>query len=279
VREGQQALRVTSPDPSDTWFYQEVMLKRRQWYHLSGWVRTRGLDAHGAPVSGTFMVQTPGESRNIVSRNYAGDTEWTEVRIAFQAPAGGLTRICVCFACSGRGTGMAWFDDLKLVEASQPPSEKQISEQARKQAVAANNEAWLLATNPDAKLRDPARAIELAQKSAKLAPKEAICWNTLGVAHYRAGHWKEAIAALTSSMELQKGALESFDTFFLAMAHWQLGEKDKARQSYGRAAQWLDKNKDHLAGRNGYLEELARFRAEAAELLGIEKKKEEPKIP
>jgi serine/threonine protein kinase/WD40 repeat protein len=137
-----------------------------------------------------------------------------------------------------------------------------VSEQER-----ATNEAWLLATNPDARLRDPARAVELAQKAVKLAPKEAICWNTLGVAHYRAGHWKEAIAALTRSMELQKGALESYDTFFLAMAHWQLGEKEKARQRYDWAAQWLDKNKDRLLGDGVCLEELNRFRAEAAELV------------
>src|SRR5262249_61407508 len=32
--------------------------------------------------------------------------------------------------------------------------------------------AWLLATCPDAKLRDPDRAVELARKAVQLAPKE-----------------------------------------------------------------------------------------------------------
>src|SRR5262249_35326030 len=91
-----------------------------------------------------------------------------------------------------------------------------------KQACEFNNQAWPLATNPEAKLRDPARAVELAQKAVDLCPKQAMYWNTLGVAHYSAGHWKDAIEALTKSMELQKGALESFDTIFLAMAHWRL---------------------------------------------------------
>jgi hypothetical protein len=42
------------------------------------------------------------------------------VAITFQARGDGLTRICVFFVGFGRGTGTAWFDDLKLVEVSQP---------------------------------------------------------------------------------------------------------------------------------------------------------------
>jgi uncharacterized protein HemY len=97
-------------------------------------------------------------------------------------------------------------------------------------------------------------------------------WNTLGVAHYRAGHWNEAIKALTKSMQLSGGKLESFDTFFLAMAHWRLDETEKAREWYDRAVQWMEKNKDQLEGNKQWLEELRRFRAEAEELLGIKEK-------
>jgi serine/threonine protein kinase/WD40 repeat protein len=139
-----------------------------------------------------------------------------------------------------------------------------------KKALALNNQAWSLATNPDAKLRDPARAVELAQKAVKLCPKEPLYWNTLGVANYRAGHWKKAIKALTKSMELQKGKLERFDTFFLAMAHWRVDEKEKARQWYERAVLWMEKNKNPLKGNKHWPEELRRFRAEAAALLGVE---------
>ena len=66
-------------------------------------------------------------------------------------------------------------------------------------------------------------------------------------------------------MELRNGG-DSFDWFFLAMAHWRLGEKDKAREWYDRAVRWMDKN----PSKN---EELRRFRAEAAELLGLTEKK------
>jgi tetratricopeptide (TPR) repeat protein len=87
--------------------------------------------------------------------------------------------------------------------------------------------------------------------------------NTLGVAQYRSGNWNAAAETLTKSMELAQGDLLSFSAFFLAMAHWQLGEKEKARDWYDKAATWMDGNiPDH--------EELGRFRAEAAELLGVE---------
>ena len=66
------------------------------------------------------------------------------------------------------------------------------------------------------------------------------------------------------SMQLRSGG-DSADWFFLAMAHWQLCEPEKARAWYDRAVQWLDNNKP-------YDEELRRVRVEAAALLGIPEK-------
>jgi hypothetical protein len=121
AREGWQALRVTAADPSDTAIAQDVMLKPGRWYRFSGWVRTRGLDPHGSPVYGTFVIMHPGGNGGIAGGpNHGGNTEWTEVQITFQAPAGGLTHIVAFFVGWGRGTGTAWFDDLRLVEVSQP---------------------------------------------------------------------------------------------------------------------------------------------------------------
>jgi serine/threonine protein kinase/Flp pilus assembly protein TadD len=129
----------------------------------------------------------------------------------------------------------------------------------------AHNElAWLLATCQSANLRDPQRAVVLAKNILKIKPAEGNYWNTLGAAHYRAGDWNAAIQALKKSMEIRKGG-DSIDWSFLAMAHWQLGEKDLARQWYDKAVQWMDKNDPKN-------DELCRFRSEAAELLGVEKK-------
>jgi tetratricopeptide (TPR) repeat protein len=120
--------------------------------------------------------------------------------------------------------------------------------------------AWRLATESDARFRDGKRACELARKLVKRSPDEGMYRNTLGVAEYRAGDWKAAIASLDMSRVMLNGNFESFNLFFLAMAHWQLSEKDQAGKLYRQAVQWMEKNQPHN-------EELIRFRDEAAELL------------
>jgi len=136
-----------------------------------------------------------------------------------------------------------------------------------------NNLSWLLATAPDPKLREPVRAVELAKEVVQRTPGQANSWNTLGVAQYRAGNWEKAISALEKSMDLYPG-VDGYSCFFLAMAHWQLGKEEKtpgreqaahrqeARKWYDEAVAWTDKNQPAN-------EELIRFRAEAAKLLGI----------
>jgi Flp pilus assembly protein TadD len=125
-----------------------------------------------------------------------------------------------------------------------------------------NNLAWLLATCTDPQLRDIVQAVQLAQQAVELEPRNAAPWNTLGVCLYRSGDYDAAIEALEKSEALEPANHLAFDGFFLAMAHWQRGEKEKARTWYGQAVQWMDKNQPQNA-------ELHRFRAEAEELLGI----------
>jgi tetratricopeptide (TPR) repeat protein len=135
-----------------------------------------------------------------------------------------------------------------------------------KDAKVHNDLAWCLATWPDPKHRDPRRAVELARKAVELMPHYGGFWNTLGVACYRTGAWKEAIDALQKSTKLGAGG-DAGDWFFLAMSHWQTGNKEEARKWYERAAQWMQKNQPKDA-------DLQRFHAEAAELLGEIRKKD-----
>src|SRR5262249_17801277 len=129
-----------------------------------------------------------------------------------------------------------------------------------KYANAHNSLAWLLATCQDLKFRDPKRAVALARKAVEGAPKEGGYWNTLGVAHYRAGDWMAATAALERSMQLRDGG-DAFDRFFLAMARWRLGKKEEARTWYDRAVAWTEKNKAALEKTPQQAEELRRFRS------------------
>jgi eukaryotic-like serine/threonine-protein kinase len=138
-------------------------------------------------------------------------------------------------------------------------------------ARAKNNLAWWLLTMPETRLRDPQRALELIEQAVKQAPKNANFWNTLGVAHYRSGNYSTAVAALNRSLELR--GENSWDLFFLAMAHWQISHRstnvapppssaDQPRLLYGKAVEWMQKHKPND-------EELRRLRAETETLLKI----------
>lgn len=117
---------------------------------------------------------------------------------------------------------------------------------------------WSLATNADPKLRDPRRAVEVLQVFVKKRPDLGAFWTTLGVALYRTGDWNASLAALSKSLERRR--LNGVDWFFMAMAHWQRGEKENARKWYTAATRWAEKYEPEN-------EELARFRAEATALL------------
>ncbi len=117
VHEGKQSLRISATEPSDTALGQELKLRAGHWYRFRGWVRTQGLVSQTASVCGTFQIQMPGGTGIIASGpNHQGDTDWTEVALDFEAPPGGQTRIAVFLTGFGKGTGTAWFDDLKLEE-------------------------------------------------------------------------------------------------------------------------------------------------------------------
>jgi eukaryotic-like serine/threonine-protein kinase len=125
-----------------------------------------------------------------------------------------------------------------------------------------NKLAWLMASSRVEPSDDSIRAVKLARTATSLAPANGAYWNTLGVAHYRAGDWKAASAALEQSMRLRSGG-DAYDWIFLAMARSRLGDFKDARTSYDRSIAWIKAN----AQEN---QELLRFRAEAEELQGLD---------
>jgi hypothetical protein len=129
-----------------------------------------------------------------------------------------------------------------------------------------NNYAWSLA-NAAGSSRDPQRALALARRAVELFPNQAVYLNTVGVAQYRVGQFAEAIATLDRSLATGAGHSDGYDLFFQAMAHWRLGAKPQARTCFQTAVEWTEKNRPAD-------DELLRFRAEAAALLGRESKKD-----
>lgn len=126
---------------------------------------------------------------------------------------------------------------------------------------ARNRLAWMLVTCPDVKFHDVARSLVLAKATLERAPQNGAYWHTLGIAHYRAGEWEAATGALKKSEELLTGRNQAVNSLFQAMAHWRLGEKEKAQSHYAQAMAWLGTRQGD--------EDFRRFRSEAAELLGV----------
>jgi tetratricopeptide (TPR) repeat protein len=129
--------------------------------------------------------------------------------------------------------------------------------------------AMIFSNCPDARLRNPRRAAELADKAVELEPQVSNHWTALGIARYRESQWQEARSAFDKSLQLgtdgRQGAVrwaDAIDWFFLAMSNWQLGQKDQAHQCYDRAVESMEKQPTHD-------EQLYRIRAEAEELLKI----------
>jgi tetratricopeptide (TPR) repeat protein len=125
----------------------------------------------------------------------------------------------------------------------------------------ANDLAWYLVDCPAEALRAPAEAVGLARKAVTRAPEMGEYWNTLGVAHYRAGEFQSALIALSRSVELRSGG-DAADYFFLAMAYERLGDRQQARTWYDKAVRSMDKRYPHG-------ERDIRYRAEAKDILGI----------
>jgi tetratricopeptide (TPR) repeat protein len=124
---------------------------------------------------------------------------------------------------------------------------------------AQNNVAWLLATCPDLRFREPALAVKLAQAAVDRSPSEAAFWNTLGMAQYRAGDWQASIEAIETSMGRNSGG-DAWDWLILAMAYVRSGERERARPWYGRAVGWIGRNRPRDA-------DLLRLLAEARNLI------------
>ena len=120
--------------------------------------------------------------------------------------------------------------------------------------------AWLLANHAEELLRDPARALELAERAVKLSPDSSRNWTVLGAALYRVGLWQDALSALEKSHQLDSDGNHA-GWFFLAMAQWHLDHQQEARRWYDKAVEWMEKHNPDDG-------ELVRFRAEAAQLLG-----------
>jgi tetratricopeptide (TPR) repeat protein len=101
----------------------------------------------------------------------------------------------------------------------------------------ANQAARWLASCPDPRFRDPGRALSLAPHFAQSRPPQGAYQITLGIAHYHAGDYKQALSALDDAERLKV----TFPRdrlpvgFYRAMTFAKLGDAPAARREYDRA--------------------------------------------
>jgi hypothetical protein len=107
-----------------------------------------------------------------------------------------------------------------------------------------NVASWRAVTAPVA---DPAVyriALRRAERACRIEPESSPMYrrylNTLGVAQYRAGRLREALATLARSNQLSKG-IEPANLAFLAMAQHRLGEIGAARAHLARLREVMAK--------------------------------------
>jgi Putative Zn-dependent protease, contains TPR repeats len=123
-----------------------------------------------------------------------------------------------------------------------------------------NNLAWLLATGPE-ELRKAPDSLECARRATDLEPDNSTFLNTLGVALYRNGQYKEAIAVLERSLSANRERAGAYDLLFLALCHHALGKQELARQKFAEAAAWFASRRARLSP--AWVEELTRLLDEA----------------
>ena len=128
-------------------------------------------------------------------------------------------------------------------------------------ASALNDLAWLLATADDLATRNPDQAALMAERATLEFPTTGPFWNTLGVASYRLGDDRAAVAALERSITLGPPGGTAFDLLFLAMARARLDDDPGAVDALVRGVAWAERHRPDHPG-------LVRFRREAEAMIG-----------
>jgi Tfp pilus assembly protein PilF len=157
--------------------------------------------------------------------------------------------------------------ELAIADLKEAVKRSEKSKDTRPNARYCNDLARLYATAPE-KLRKKDDAVALAERAVKLQVGKWEYYNTLGIAYYRAGRYKEAVTELKRSLKGGAAQADAFDLYFLAMCHHRLGDDTQARECFGRACRWhQEKAATLLKDSKESLEELQRFRTEAEEVL------------
>jgi tetratricopeptide (TPR) repeat protein len=129
------------------------------------------------------------------------------------------------------------------------------------------NLARFLVSCPQSRDRDALLAIRVARKALEAIPEDVHLWHVLGIGYFQLGEYRAALEALRKAKDLRVGG-NSFDSYYLAMVQYRLGDREGACKSYREAVEWMRKNRPGD-------EDLCRLCVQAASLLGIKNRQTE----
>jgi serine/threonine protein kinase len=107
------------------------------------------------------------------------------------------------------------------------------------------------------------RAVRKISPDAKVRGMEFYqqAWRSLGIARYRAGQLQGSTEAIEEAMTIMLDGNPLSSGFYLAMAHWQLGNQAVANQWYAKSSRWI-------AEKHAECDDCRRLRDEAKKLIG-----------
>jgi tetratricopeptide (TPR) repeat protein len=121
---------------------------------------------------------------------------------------------------------------------------------------------------------DPARAVQWANQALARA-QPPWYFHALGLAHYRAGQFDQALQSFAKA-NVEAWGNRDLNCFGLALVHHRLGHPDEARQCFDKGVQWLERYGSPGPGRPANIHpidwvEAQVLRREAEELLKIKR--------
>jgi alpha-N-arabinofuranosidase len=119
-KEGSHALLIEAEDPADVALGQVVALPAGSVWRARCWVKTENLKARDATdTTAALHIQTPAGATVARGPSTTGTSDWKETQVVFRVPTGGEVKIVLFYIGYGKGTGKAWFDDVRLEPVAQ----------------------------------------------------------------------------------------------------------------------------------------------------------------
>lgn len=112
---GKRSARIASENGGDISWSQRVNVEPNTSYKLTAWIKTENVRGAMGALLNMHELQSGTPVR---TRPVTGTKDWTQVEAEFNSGDHKMLTVNCLFGGWGRSTGVAWFDDIKLVQQS-----------------------------------------------------------------------------------------------------------------------------------------------------------------